>query len=278
MAFSQLKREGINDLHYLTKEEIGLQLDDMVDGTHPNDLGMMRYAEAYEKSLRHILNEPVGEASTTQPITQYREPLNYDWEDRHHEILELNKSTTPKTIFIANSIIHFWGGLPKTKIARDQETWTNILTPNGVRNFAYGWDRIENVLWRIYHGELDGFDAERVVMMIGTNNLHLNDDDDIIKGLELVIQAVKTRQSKAKITVLGLLPRMNREERIRKLNLRIARLAGKENIEYGDLGPVFLKDNGKIKAALFSDGLHPNKEGYLKMNEVLLPVINVNNE
>ena len=40
----------------------------------------------------------------------------------------------------------------------------------GVKNYAYGWDRIENVLWRVYHGELDGFDAEKILVMIFYKN------------------------------------------------------------------------------------------------------------
>jgi len=41
------------------------------------------------------------------------------------------------------------------------------------------------VLWRVYHDELDGFDAEQIVLIIGTINLHLNaktlDPESIMK-------------------------------------------------------------------------------------------------
>ena len=97
----------------MTKEEIGFQMDDTVDGIHPTDLGMMKYGMSYEKKIRSILEEPTGTASTTHPITQYREPGNYDWEKRHREILNINQIDPPKAVFLANSIIHFWGGLPR---------------------------------------------------------------------------------------------------------------------------------------------------------------------
>ena len=52
--YQQFLKEGFQGLYYLSYQELGLQLDDMVDGTHPNDLGMMRYAEAYEKKVKKI--------------------------------------------------------------------------------------------------------------------------------------------------------------------------------------------------------------------------------
>lgn len=272
-AFYQLKKEGIKGLYYLSKEEIGLQIDDMVDGTHPTDLGMMHYAQSYEQKLRAILHEPKGTFSTTQPCTQYREPNNYDWEKRHREILEINQYDPPKSVILANSIIHFWGGIPKSKIAREVNTWEDILTPKGVGNYAYGWDRIENVLWRVYHGELDGFEADQIMIMIGTNNLHLNTNAEIIAGLDLLLQAIKVRQPKAEIILMGLLPRRDQEGRVAELNLAISRLASLSNVAFADLGETYLKENQKIKEILFSDGLHPNVAGYLKLREVLVPLL-----
>lgn len=274
-AFGQLKAEGYQDVYYLSKEEINLKLDDMVDGVHPSDLGMAHYAEAYEKKLRLILKEPIGDASTTQACIQYREPGNYDWENRHRDILEINQSAPPKMVILANSIVHFWGGLPRTKLIREEASWENVFTPAGVRNYAYGWDRIENVLWRVYHGELDGFAAEKIVLMIGTNNLHLNTDEEILEGLKMLVEAIKIRQPKSEIFLMGLLPRRKYEERIAKLNLQIAQVAGTANVTYGDLGVIFLNAEGTLEESLFSDGLHPNAAGYQKLSPLLQSVLKI---
>jgi lysophospholipase L1-like esterase len=56
-AFADLKAIGIENIYLLTKDEIGLNTDSYVDGTHPSDYGMLQYASAYEKSIREILNE-----------------------------------------------------------------------------------------------------------------------------------------------------------------------------------------------------------------------------
>ena len=50
-------------------------------------MGMMRYADAYEKEIRKILAEPAGTISTTIPVTQRRDANIYDWETRHNEVM-----------------------------------------------------------------------------------------------------------------------------------------------------------------------------------------------
>ena len=54
-TFADLKAKGVKNIFLLTKEQIGQDIETMVDGTHPNDIGMMRYADAYEKLISKIL-------------------------------------------------------------------------------------------------------------------------------------------------------------------------------------------------------------------------------
>ncbi|NQU53620.1 MAG: SGNH/GDSL hydrolase family protein [Bacteroidetes bacterium] len=265
-AFAQLKSEGIKNIYLLTQAEIGLTLDSYVDGTHPSDLGMEIYASAYEKKIRQILNEPVEKYSTTIPVTQAREPGMYNWEKRHNELLELNKKSPPKICYFGNSITHYWGGNPKTTRSNGSDSWDKYLGDLEVQNFGFGWDRVENVLWRIYHDELDGFNAEQIIVNLGTNNLHLNTDGEIIIGLDLLIQSIKIRQPHAKILMIGLYPRRENEARVSEINLKIAQLAGKQNVNFIDVGGILLNDDDdKINESLFLDGLHPNSEGYHKL-------------
>lgn len=268
-AFAQLKSEGIGNIYLLTYEMIAPTLDSSTDGTHPSDLGMQQYSDAAEAIMRMILNEPVGQAVTTKPCTQYREPGLYDWEARHELLLQMNAKEPPRTVFIGNSITHYWSGEPSHFQHRGDEAWDKVLKPLGTRNFGFGWDYVQNVLWRIYHDELDGYQAERVILNIGTNNLLSCSEEDILEGMKLIIRAIQVRQPSAEILLLGLYPRREDEGRVRAINLKYAQLAGDMNIHYADPGQLLLKSDGTIDENLFVDGLHPNGAGYLKIVEGL---------
>jgi lysophospholipase L1-like esterase/predicted esterase len=269
IAFAQLQKEGITNIFTLKIGEIRLDLDAMVDGTHPNDYGMMQYAKAYETKLREIMNEPKGNFITQVPVRQRREPASYEWEKRHYDILDLNKTEPSKIVFIGNSITHNWGGKPINNRIRGANSWQKYLEPLQVRNFGFGWDRVENVLWRIYHEALEGISPEKIVLNIGTNNLHLNTDEEIAEGLNMLIRAIKIRQPQAEIYVLGIYPRRGKEERVAGLNLKIKQMAQSAMIQYADVGAALLLDTKKINEKLFSDGLHPNAEGYEILGKAL---------
>jgi hypothetical protein len=55
-VFEKLTAEGMKGLHYLQGDRLlGTDGEGTVDGSHPTDLGMMRYADAYEPVLRKVL-------------------------------------------------------------------------------------------------------------------------------------------------------------------------------------------------------------------------------
>jgi hypothetical protein len=56
-VFEKLRASGLKGLYYLEGENLlGEDGEATVDGSHPTDLGMVRYATAYEKMLRMILD------------------------------------------------------------------------------------------------------------------------------------------------------------------------------------------------------------------------------
>jgi lysophospholipase L1-like esterase len=56
VAYEELVAEGVTNLHYRDGEDLnGSDGESTVDGNHPNDLGMMRHAEALEADFRKLL-------------------------------------------------------------------------------------------------------------------------------------------------------------------------------------------------------------------------------
>lgn len=57
-AYERLVADGIQNLYYLPADDLlGDDHEGATDGSHPSDLGMMRYADAYEPVLRKILGK-----------------------------------------------------------------------------------------------------------------------------------------------------------------------------------------------------------------------------
>ena len=55
---------------------------------------------------------------------------------------------------LGNFITHFWGRLTYEKRRMADDVWQKLFRGKSVVNLGYGWDRIENVQWRVLHGEL----------------------------------------------------------------------------------------------------------------------------
>lgn len=259
-TFEEFKTSGIKNIYLLTDKEIDFDINSTVDAVHPNDIGMMKYAIACENKLREILHEPVGKISTQIPVEQYRD--GYDWIQRQEDIAKNIQQSNPEILLIGNSIINYFGGKPGGMVSRGEKEWTKYLAPLKVQNSGFGWDRIENVLWRIYHGGLDNFTGRNIVLMIGTNNIGINTSEEIVEGLQFLIEAIKFRKPQAGITMVGILPRKNKELLVKDLNLKIKKMVLNNQVHYVDFGKIFLNDDVLNTGLFEKDGLHPNAKGY----------------
>ena len=108
---------------------------------------------------------------------------------------------------------------------------------------------------------------------MGTNNLEKNSDDEIIDGINELVRAVRHHQPKAKIYVVGILPRAWQELRVSTLNKVLRTRLLTDEATFIDLSAELTLSNGNIINELFSDGLHPNKQGYQRIAKALEKVI-----
>lgn len=221
--------------------------------------------------------------STLIPCTQNRDFMIYDWAARHEAACRLVRETHPDLLFIGDSITHFWGGAPVDEPHRDilqksPETWATCAAGMTAANLGFGYDRVENALWRLRHGELDGaVDHAVCVVLIGTNNLTENTDGEILQGIRAVCREIKSRLNKAVIILQGFYPRnsacKDTAERIAAINLLLRGLAAEQNFIYTEPGRVMANAAGRVPEELSSDGLHPSAAGYERIAAVLVPVI-----
>lgn len=272
-VYDSMKDEAKN-LHYITFDELALSMDSQVDGVHATDLGMQQYANAYYQKIAGILFPEQATLSFT-PSRQHRDSFTYQWTKRHDEILDYNVTVQPQIVMLGNSITHFWGGVPYEKRRVADDVWQKLFKDKSVVNLGYGWDRIENIQWRVLHGELDGFCAQKIFMMLGTNNLDSNTDEEIIRGIKETVALIAKKQPQAKLYVVKILPRKDHEERLLALNTDLEQaFAGNTSIQVLDLSEVLTDKGGKINEKLFSDGLHPNRDGYKRIADKLKSYVN----
>ncbi|MEG0994344.1 MAG: SGNH/GDSL hydrolase family protein, partial [Bacteroidales bacterium] len=273
-AYEVLVKENISDVYYMTKEEQGLTMDSQVDGVHATDLGMQQYAAGYFNKISTILNRPVFSQNILTPRKQRREPHLYDWNKRHEAILARNREVQPEILLIGNSITHFWGGEPIAPVQSGAKSWNKLFGKKKVTNMGCGWDRIENVLWRVYHGELDGFNAKKIFLMAGTNNLEMNTNEEIVIGIRELSKQISMRQPEAEIYIVQIYPRRGLETRIAQLNAMIREeIPADFRVKVIGLSEDLTDCQGRIIETYFSDGLHPNHNGYEKISQRLKPYL-----
>ena len=123
-------------------------------------------AEAIEPTLAKLMGDSprVPLASMTDINTALipvpaLEIDSYDWFARHHAELELQKTLRPRVVLIGDSITHFWAGPPASKIINGPSAWERAFGNLPVLNMGFGWDRTQNVLWRLRQGEFSGIHA-----------------------------------------------------------------------------------------------------------------------
>jgi beta-glucosidase len=193
------------------------------------------------------------------------------WMERHEKLVERVGQGHVGMLMIGDSIVQGWEG-------EGREAWERHYKPRGAVNLGVGSDRTQHVLWRLDHGELEGIRPAVAVVLIGTNNLGSDTNDDIVAGVEAVVKLVRSKLPETRVLLLGLFPREARRDdprraRIRAINARLARLDDHKSIRFLDLGPTFLNPDGSINESLLPDFLHPGSSGYRAWAEAMEPTL-----
>lgn len=216
------------------------------------------YASAQEPAATPAVEQKArGMRGPATPATQPTPPRN---ESRHQGFVEIARRGNVDLLFVGDSITDFWARTGKP-------VWEKHFGSLNPANFGIAGDTTQGVLWRMQNGELDGFKAKLIVLMLGTNNINRNPPQEIAEGDRLIVEEFKKRQPQAKVLVLGIFPRAAQATNparatIKEINEMLARLADNKQVFYLDIGDKFLAADGTLPTDVMADGLHPTEKGY----------------
>jgi lysophospholipase L1-like esterase len=196
-------------------------------------------------------------------------PREGNWMKRHESFNERVKQGKVDLLFIGDSITQGWEGAGK-------DVWARHFAPRNAVNLGIGGDRTQHVLWRLEHGNVDGIAPKLAVLMIGTNNSGSNTPEQIADGVAAIVKKLREKLPETKVLVLGIFPRGAddndpRRQTNRKANELIAKLADGRMVEYLDIGPAFLSDDGSLSKEIMPDLLHLSPKGYQIWAESIEP-------
>ncbi len=271
-----------------------INTDLMPDLIHPNAAGAEAWTQAVEPTLAPLMGDqpimPDQPDSAVVPVPKLETDC-YDWWTRHRQVLAIRAKVQPAIVFLGDSITHFWGGEPETAGApvHGPHSWEQLLGGQPALNLGFGWDRTQNVLWRLDHGELDGLHPRFVVINIGSNNTsgtanaRQNTPPEIVEGVRQVVLRVRAKAPQAKIVLMAVFPREEQPDHWRRRQINeINRLLAAEfstvpGIAWLDIGPKLLQPDGTISREVMSDFCHPTERGYQIWADALLPLISETN-
>ena len=130
------------------------------------------------------------------------------------------------------------------------------------------------MLWRIDNGELDGYSAKAIVLMIGTNNSTRDSTYpwETALGVKAILARIRERQPQAKIILTAIFPRGrgvddkgHAEARARndRTNEILKTFADGEKVVWLDISDRLADPETKwTTPAMFPDRIHPSDAAY----------------
>jgi lysophospholipase L1-like esterase len=198
----------------------------------------------------------------------------------HEQLVQKAKRGGIDVYFVGDSITRRWG-TSDPQYRPLLENWkTNFFGWNAA-NFGWGADRVENILWRLQNGELDGVNPKVIVLLAGTNNAGTQPGDaevvaDINRGLEAIVNVCREKAPNATIIITGIFPRNDTPAvipTIRQINRNLAGLADGKQVRYLEINNKLADQDGRLFPGMMNeDRLHPTLKAYQVWADALKPI------
>jgi lysophospholipase L1-like esterase len=199
----------------------------------------------------------------------------------HTQLLEKAKRGGIDIYFEGDSITRRWGATDYPELLAN---WTRNFYGWNAADFGWGADRIENILWRLENGELDGVHPKVIVLLAGTNNVGNTappEGDaakvaDITRGIQAVVRVMQSKAPEATILLTAIFPRNDNlavMPTINQINENMAGLANGKTIRYLNINDKLAGADGKLFEGMMNpDKLHPAIPGYQVWADALKPI------
>ncbi|MHB1036391.1 MAG: glucuronyl esterase domain-containing protein [Pirellulales bacterium] len=179
--------------------------------------------------------------------------------------------------FVGDSITRRWGA---TDYPQFLANWKENFFGWNAANFGWGADTIQNILWRLEHGELDGVDPKIIVILAGTNNIGPRAIDaaaiaDITSGIKAILATCRKKAPRATIILTAILPRndnMAAMPAINRINDLLSRFADGKEIRFLNVNDKLADKDGRLLDGMMQDRLHPTLKGYQAWADGLKPI------
>jgi len=199
----------------------------------------------------------------------------------HAQLLEKAAKGGIDVYFEGDSITRRWGA---TDYPEFLANWKQSFFGWNAANFGWGADTIENILWRLQNGELDGVNPKVIVLLAGTNNVGRTPPADgdtakvesITRGIKAILDVMQQKAPKATIILTGIFPRNDNIQvvpTIDKINAAISKFADGKRIRYLNINAKLADKEGKLFEGMMGDGLHPSLKGYQVWADALKPIL-----
>lgn len=215
-----------------------------------------------------------GQADRPAPRTDANSML------AHEQLLAKTKQGHIDIYFEGDSIVRRWGA---TDYPEFLANWKENFFGWNAADFGWGADRVENILWRLNNGELDGVNPKVIVLLAGTNNVGnvvAPDPDaraaDITRGLSAVLDIFRAKAPNATIIVTAIFPRNDNPAvmpTIDKINSSLEKMADGQRVRFLNINSKLADANGKLYDGMMNpDKLHPALKGYQVWADALKPI------
>ena len=200
----------------------------------------------------------------------------------HEQLLAKARQGRIDVYFEGDSITRRWGATDYPLLL---ENWNKNFFGWNAADFGWGADRVENILWRLEDGELDGVNPKVVVLLAGTNNVGRTVPPegiesaaaDLMKGLAAVVRTIQAKAPQAVIILMGIFPRNDNPAVmpvIDLINANLAKMSDGRRIRFLSINDKLADAKGKLYDGMMNDDkLHPGLKAYQVWADALKPIL-----